>query len=239
MSVRAKNAPRRFDSIRSLLNRWNAAQPPAAIRQCVAETLERRRLLSTDVLTYHNDNNRDGLDQTETVLTPANVNSGSFGKQFSYTVDGQVYAEPLVVSNLTINGAVHDVAFVATEHDGVYAFDADSNSGTSAQPFWYDSFINPAAGVTTVPSADTNSGDIQPEIGITSTPVINRSTNTIYVLTKTKDTTNGVVTYVQQLHALTSNLRLPSPPASKEAARALTVTASSRSILCGKTIARH
>lgn len=84
--------------------------------------------------TYHNDNFRSGLNLNETTLTPANVNAASFGKLFTYPVDGQVYAQPLYVPGLAIAGkGTHNVVFVATENDSVYAFDADSNTGPTAR----------------------------------------------------------------------------------------------------------
>jgi len=149
------------------------------------------------VSTSKNDNSRTGQNLSETILTPQNVNVNSFGKLFSQTLDGYVYAQPLFVPNLTINGAVHNVVFVATEHDSVYAFDADSNTGTSAA-LWQTSFIDPAKGITTASSADVNCTDITPEIGITSTPVIDSSNNTLFVIAKTKE--NGK--FFQRLHAL-------------------------------------
>ena len=89
-----------------------------------AELLETRLLLSASVLTYHNDNASDGQNTQETLLTPSNVNSTSFGKVFTTSVDGQAYAQPLFVQGLNIAGGVHNVLFVATEHDSVYALDA-------------------------------------------------------------------------------------------------------------------
>ncbi len=145
--------------------------------------------------TYHNDNLRTGQNLTETVLTPSNVNQAQFGKLFSYPLDGIAFASPLYVANVSIPGkGFHNVVYVATEHDTVYAFDAD---GLSASSLWQVSFLK--SGVTTVPCADVGEcGDIPNEIGITGTPVIDPSSGTMYVVAKTKEGTQ----YVQRLHAL-------------------------------------
>ncbi|HTC94519.1 MAG TPA: Ig-like domain-containing protein [Terriglobales bacterium] len=127
---------------------------------------------SASVLTFHNDGQRTGLNPNESVLSPANVNPATFGKLFSYPVDGQLYAQPLYVPGLAnIAGATHNVVFAATEHNTVYAFDAD---GLSTMPLWQKN-LGPAA-----PSRDVEG--ISPELGITGTPVIDPNTSTLYVV---------------------------------------------------------
>ncbi|HEV2521116.1 MAG TPA: IPT/TIG domain-containing protein, partial [Candidatus Acidoferrales bacterium] len=144
---------------------------------------------------------RTGQNLSETTLAPANVNKAQFGKLFSYSIDGVSDASPLYVANVNIPGqGFHNVVYVATEHDSVYAFDAD---GLNPQPLWQVSFINPAAGITTVNPSQT--GDTAPnmaEAGITGTPVIDPATGTIYLVAVTAETTNGTTTFVQRFHAL-------------------------------------
>jgi hypothetical protein len=157
---------------------------------------------NVDVLTYHYDSFLGGSNTQETMLTPANVNVNSFGKLFTQAVDGYVYATPLYKAQLAIPGqGTRDVAFIATEHDSVYAFDAN----TGAQ-LWRRCFISGcpgvADGVGTMPSGDTNSGDIVPEIGITGTPVIDGTTGTMYVTAKTKETRADGNHYVFKVHAI-------------------------------------
>ena len=149
---------------------------------------------SAKVLTYHNDSLRTGLNPNETILTTSNVKSSTFGKLGSLTVTGLVDAEPLYVPNLTIGGSAHNVVFVVTEHDMAYAFDAD----TPGPALWQASLI-PG---TETPSDDRGCGQVQPEIGITSTPVIDPSAGpngTMFVVTMSKDSSDN---YHQRLHAV-------------------------------------
>jgi hypothetical protein len=145
------------------------------------------------MFTYHADKFRSGVNLQEFALTKSTVKSSTFGKRFSRSVDGQIYAQPLYVANLTIAGAKHNVVFVATEHSSVYAFEAD---GKTTTPFWKRSFINPSAGVTTIPKP--SNALIAPEISISGTPVIDTSTSTLYVAVSTSE--NGSI--VHRLHAL-------------------------------------
>ncbi len=162
---------------------------------------------NVDVLSYHNDSLLSGANLQEELLTPANVNATNFGRLFTDKVDGYVYAQPLYKANLTIPGqGMHNVAFIATEHDSVYALDAD-NPAAGPGPdgsLWKTSFINPANGVTSVPAKEVGlvSTNIVPEVGITGTPVIDGTTNTLYVVAKTKEVRADGVHYVQKLHAL-------------------------------------
>jgi hypothetical protein len=149
------------------------------------------------MLTWHNDLARTGQNLQETTLTLANVNSKSFGKLFSFPVDGQVFAQPLYVSNVTISGkGTYNVVYVETENDSVYAFDGD---GVITTALWYDSFIDPSKGITPIPCKDT--GPVCPfasVVGITGTPVIDPSSGTLYLVAATKE--NGK--FVNRLHAL-------------------------------------
>jgi hypothetical protein len=151
------------------------------------------------VTTSQYDNVRSSADRVETILTPRNVNVRHFGKIFTLKVDGDVYAQPLFVAGLEIPGkGRHDVLLIATEHDSVYAFDA---YGQPAIPLWRVNFLS--KGVTAVPEDDVECPFIAPEVGITSTPVIDADTETLYVLARTKETTRmPSARYRQRLHAL-------------------------------------
>src|SRR5258707_647076 len=147
----------------------------------------------TDVLTYKNDLSRSGQNLSETTLTPANVASSSFGLLRNLAVDGKVDAQPLYVSQLIVSGSAHNVVFAATEHDSVYAFNADTGS-----VLWHVSLL--AAGETL--SDAHGCGQVVPEIGITSTPVIDRGAGAhgiLYVVAMSKDAASN---YHQRLHAL-------------------------------------
>ncbi len=147
----------------------------------------------TDVLTYHDDSMRSGEDLSETVLTPQNVNQATFGKLRTLSADGLVDAAPLIVSGLTIAGSMRNVVYVATENDSVYAYDADG--GTLLEQV-------SLLGSGETPSDPRNCGQVSPEIGITSTPVIDRSAGpngTLFVVAMSKDSAGN---YYQRLHAL-------------------------------------
>ena len=147
-----------------------------------------------NVTTWHNDLARTGANTQETALTTANVNVNNFGKLFSTSVDGQVYAQPLLLSGVSIGGGTHNVLYVATQHDSVYAIDADSGT------VYAQVSLIPSGGTTVNSASDLNCGDINPEVGITGTPVIDLASNTLYVVAKSK--VNGSV--VQYLHALST-----------------------------------
>jgi hypothetical protein len=162
------------------------------------------------VWTYHNDLSRDGENTNEVILNLTNVNSTTFGKLFSYPVDGCVYAEPLYVPDLSLQGQTHNVLFVETENNTVYAFDANS-AGASGGLLWKTN-LGPAA-VTTAPGIYTNRlfgtryngdayTDIMPKVGITGTPVIDIQSDTMYVDAFTGVVGGGMTNYFHTLHAL-------------------------------------
>jgi len=176
----------------------------------------------TGVTTYHNDLSRDGVNSQEYALTLANVNTTTFGKQFSCVTDGAIYGQPLWVPGLVLGGVTHNVVFVATQHDSLYAFDADFNTSPCV-PLWQVSLIDMvhgglSAGETPVPSGPTGNlvgqglGDITPEVGILGTPVIDLTTNTLYAVSKSVDSTQ--TNFYQRLHAidvLTGNEKFSGP----------------------------
>jgi hypothetical protein len=160
------------------------------------------------VWTWHYDNARSGANSSETILTPLNVNYNQFGKLFTQPVDGLVIGQALYLPGVTIPGnGVHNVVYVATMHDSVYAFDADSASGGDANPLWHTSFL--INGATTVPIALQGCGPTTAwtEVGIVSTPVIDTATGTLYVVAKTYENS----TFVHRLHALNVATGLEQP----------------------------
>jgi hypothetical protein len=157
------------------------------------------------VTTHMNGNSRQGANEQEYALAtsgPTAVNSTNFGKLFSCAVDAAVYAQPLWVANVSIGGVSHNVVYAATQHDTLYAFDADASPCTI---LWQTGSNGVASllpsGQTWVSSSNTGCSDLQPDIGIVGTPAIDLNSNTIYLVTKSK-TTSGTVTYHQRLHAL-------------------------------------
>ncbi len=151
----------------------------------------------TDVVTYHYDNTRSGVNSHETILTTANVNSTSFGKLGEFTVDGQIDGQILYLNQVNIpTKGLKNVIYAATENDSVYAFDADSVSGTTATFLWKTSVA--PAGETPADQASVSCGNL-PFNGVTATPVIDRGRNAIYVVAMTKD---GGGNMIHRIHAL-------------------------------------
>jgi hypothetical protein len=170
-----------------------------------------------NVLTWRNDNGLTGQNLKETILTTANVNAATFGKVFSYAVDGNIYAQPLYAQNVAIpNKGTHNVLYVVTENDTAYAFDADSATLNPA-PLWQTSLLSPP-NVVAYPCLDNHKAcTIFPTIGITGTPVINRATQTMYFVARTKEIVSGQTNpfYFERLHALNmrTGAEMPGSPA--------------------------
>jgi hypothetical protein len=186
------------------INRARCFQPESRKHLVPVLALLLASLLSPSVrahvLTSQYDNARTGSDLHETILTPQNVNVRQFGKLFTFHVDGAIYAQPLYIPGLDIPGkGKHNVVFVATEHDSVYAFDA---GGHPAEPLWSVSLLNPKVDARPVPARDVQCPFIDPEVGITSTPVIDYSSGTLYVLARTVEGSRPTRRFVQRLHAL-------------------------------------
>ena len=159
------------------------------------------------VTTYHNDVQRDGANSHEYALSPSTVNTSTFGKLFSCTVDGAIYSQPLWMPNVNVAGVKHNAVFVATQHDSLYAFDADANPCVQ---LWkvslVDSHHGGSSGELTVPSGPPNNlvgsgyGDITPEVGVTGTPVIDPKTGTLYAISKSMNPAG--TQFYQRLHAI-------------------------------------
>ena len=159
-----------------------------------------------NVTTARYDFARDGADTSETLLTPSNVNTSSFGKIASVTVDAQVYAQPLIMNGIAVPGqGTHNLLLVATENDTVFAFDAQGNNPAQGY-LWKTSLINLGVsnpGETAGQESDYGTTDIIPLVGITGTPVIDQNTNTLYVVGLFKEPGTPASTHYQQrLYAL-------------------------------------
>lgn len=152
------------------------------------------------VTTWQADNAHTGNNAKETILTPGTVSSpGNFGLVFSQTLDGQTYGQPLVAAGIkTTDGTTHNVVYVATQHGSIYAFDADNNTGTNASALWHLPLL--PAGTVPCPQSVVGSSDISVELGITTTPVIDPASSTIYIVSKVQRTSD--TTYHQFLYAL-------------------------------------
>ncbi len=175
------------------------AAAPTNSTQGMSSGSGQRRVGTTSVLTHHNDSFRSGLNLTETTLTPDNVGPSTFGKVATFPVQGYVYAQPLYVPNVaTTGGNVANLLIVATEHDQLYAFDVDSKTLV-----WHIDYLAAGPNVSTLSPDDVwGCNGINPEIGITGTPVIDPVTQTLYVLVRTKEVVAGSTVFHQRLHAV-------------------------------------
>lgn len=162
----------------------------------------------TAVLTQHNDNARTGDNLTETTLTVTNVNTNTFGLLYSRPVDDEIYAQPLIMTNVSIPGVgPRNLLIIATVNDTVYAYDADDTNAVA--PYWTNTFVQPP-NIVTVSVADENAigacggnyQDFDRDMGIVGTPVIDPASGTIYLVARTKEISGGVTNFVQRLHAL-------------------------------------
>ena len=188
---------------------------PGAVTVAVERSgvVVRRSALSrvqTDVATYHVNNLRLGWNRYEYSLTQANVGSAQFGQIMNLPVDGDVYAEPLFLRDELVNGVAHDILLVATENDSVYAFDAESGA-----LLWFRNFTNPSAGLTSMPSTFVSCHNVWPTVGITGTPVVERSLDAIFLVDKlVQHTPSGAVAY-QELRkiSLSTGLDMAGSPA--------------------------
>ena len=201
---------RRADAANPLIRAFLLCSLAAAMVAAAPRALHAQ----ADVKENRYDGARSGANLAETTLTTANVNVDKFGKVFSYPVDGAVYAQPLFLAGVTINGTPRNVVYIATMNDKVYAFDAD---GATTAPLWTTDFTDPSHGITAVPMLDIVPGanNIFGNVGIESTPVITRDktsdATTIYLVARTKE---PGPTYIQRLHALdaTTGRDLPGSP---------------------------
>lgn len=172
----------------------------------------------TNVATQHNNLKRTGWNNTETQLTQNNISNGNFGKLFTRTVDEQIYTQPLVITNLSIGGGTHNVVFVATVNNTVYAFDADDVNATA--PYWQENLTYDPSNYRPIKNSDMtlacsgNYKDFSGKMGIVGTPVIDTLTNTLYVVARSVSNVGG--TFVQYLHALniTTGAERPNSPVS-------------------------
>ncbi|HEY7992972.1 MAG TPA: PQQ-binding-like beta-propeller repeat protein [Candidatus Eremiobacteraceae bacterium] len=151
-----------------------------------------------DEPTFHYDSLRTGWDPYESTLTTGNVNPSTFGQLWSQHVDGNVYAQPLYLANVTMpDTTIHNVLYVATCNDTLYAFDADTGA-----TLWIDAFTNPAHGIVAVPATNVSNHNVWPTIGIVGTPVIDRAANALFLITDIKIVSGSTATLEHQLHSI-------------------------------------
>ncbi len=176
-----------------------------------AVTLSAAAFAGINITTWQVDLQHTGNNSNETVLTPGTISSpGNFGLLFSQQMDGQTYGQPLIVSGVSVGGTPHNIVYVATEHNSLYAFDGDTNVGLNASALWHATLM--PAGTVPVPQSVVTSGDISVELGVTTTPVIDAASNTIYIVSKVQKTSD--TSYHQYLYALdlaTGNPKFGSP----------------------------